>query len=71
MKLALGTVQLGLHYGIGNIMGKPDREEALNIIQYAINNGIDVLDTASSYGNSEAIIGEYVSSKKQKKIFRL
>ncbi|KEK22452.1 aldo/keto reductase [Bacillus gaemokensis] len=71
MKLALGTVQLGLHYGIGNIMGKPNREEALNIIQYAINNGIDVLDTASSYGNSEAIIGEYVSSKKTGKNFRI
>ncbi|OXB96824.1 MULTISPECIES: aldo/keto reductase [Bacillus] len=71
MKLALGTVQLGLHYGIGNIMGKPDREEALNIIKYAINNGIDVLDTASSYGNSEVIIGEYVSSKTTEKNFQV
>lgn len=68
MKLALGTVQLGLHYGLTNSSGKPSRKDALSIIHYAIQHGIDVLDTASAYGASEAIIGEYLSSHKSENV---
>lgn len=59
-KLTLGTAQLGIHYGISNKIGVPPREESLKIIDYAICHGIDSLDTASKYGNSEALIGEYI-----------
>lgn len=59
-ELILGTVQLGLPYGISNKIGKPHKEEAFQILDFAYNNGISLLDTASGYGESESIIGEYM-----------
>ncbi len=56
-RLALGTVQFGLHYGINNQQGKTDRKEVGKILSYAIQQGISVLDTAHAYGNSEEVLG--------------
>lgn len=61
MKLSLGTVQLGMPYGIANRFGKPLKQEALEIIKLAEMSGISMLDTAAGYGDSEAIIGEYLN----------
>lgn len=58
-KLALGTVQFGLRYGINNQKGKISRKEVYKILDYAWKNSIDILDTAYEYGDSEEIIGEY------------
>lgn len=44
-------------------MGKPKEEMAFKLLDYAYNNGVTCLDTASVYGNSEEIIGNYI--KKQ------
>ncbi len=60
MKLIFGTVQIGLNYGITNTTGKPSRIEALEILYYCINNGIDTFDTAQLYGDSENIIGDII-----------
>lgn len=60
-KMILGTVQLGVNYGINNELGKPSEEEAYEILDYAFKNGVKYLDTASAYGNSEEIIGKYIS----------
>lgn len=60
-KIALGTVQFGLNYGIANRAGRPTREEAFSILELACEEGIDTLDTAYSYGESEEIIGEFIS----------
>ena len=57
MQLVLGTAQLGLNYGITNSDGKPKLEQSLEIITYALDNGINVFDTARAYGDSEHIIG--------------
>ena len=57
MKLALGTAQLGLPYGIANQSGQVSREEACQILAFARENGIDTLDTAIAYGDSEACLG--------------
>ena len=57
MKLALGTAQLGLPYGIANQSGQVSREEACKILTFARENGIDTLDTAIAYGDSEACLG--------------
>ena len=57
MKLALGTVQFGLPYGIANLTGQVSRDEALVMLHLARENGIDVLDTAIAYGNSEDCLG--------------
>lgn len=63
MKLALGTVQFGLDYGINNKAGKIDTENAFLILKEAAENGIDTLDTAFAYGDSEEIIGRYLKDK--------
>jgi len=60
MKLGLGTVQLGLKYGIANSTGKPDKAEAAAILRTAVNGGIECFDTAASYGDSEETIGEFI-----------
>jgi aryl-alcohol dehydrogenase-like predicted oxidoreductase len=58
LKLALGTAQFGLSYGISNQNGQASRESAKAVISLARSNGIDTIDTAISYGESEACIGE-------------
>lgn len=56
--LCLGTVQLGMKYGINNGIGrKPTSTEALNILSAAYEKGINTFDTASGYGNAEELIG--------------
>lgn len=57
MKLALGTVQFGLKYGVANKSGKLKINEAKKIINLAYENNINTLDTASGYGNAEDILG--------------
>ena len=57
-RLALGTVQFGLCYGIANQAGQVTRPEAKGMLQLALANGIDTLDTAIAYGNSEICLGE-------------
>lgn len=65
-KIALGTVQFGLDYGINNERGKIPKNEAFEIFSKAYMSEIDTLDTASAYGESEAVIGEYINSKSAK-----
>jgi len=45
-RLVLGTVQIGLDYGIANETGKPDLYHAENIISTAWENRIQEFDTA-------------------------
>ncbi len=58
MKLALGTVQFGLPYGIANRQGQVAPADARAILDYAVSIGIDTLDTAAVYGDSEQRLGE-------------
>jgi len=55
--LMLGTAQFGVDYGIANTTGKPTQEQVDEIISFAWENGVNCLDTASSYGESEMVIG--------------
>lgn len=57
-RLALGTVQFGLPYGIANQNGQVTRVAAKSMLQLASANCIDTLDTAISYGDSEICLGE-------------
>lgn len=61
MKLALGTVQFGLLYGIANKSGKPSQAEIESILRAAGDAGVGIVDTACSYGDSEAVIGQCLS----------
>lgn len=57
MKLALGTAQFGLAYGIANPQPQVDYAESKAIVDYASSHGITVLDTAMGYGESEERLG--------------
>jgi aryl-alcohol dehydrogenase-like predicted oxidoreductase len=63
MKLALGTVQFGLDYGISNNMGITTYEEVKKILRLAEQKGIVLLDTAPAYGKSEEILGNCLWAK--------
>ncbi|MPR35421.1 aldo/keto reductase [Salmonirosea aquatica] len=58
-KLILGTVQMGLEYGINNKSGQIRREDAFEILHVAHASGIDTLDTAEVYGNAHQLIGVF------------
>lgn len=57
-KLALGSVQFGLDYGINNADGIVQFEEVKRILDVAFSNNIRTIDTARLYGNSEAVLGQ-------------
>ncbi len=57
-RLALGTVQFGMDYGIANQNGQISYAGATKIVQMAAAAGMDTIDTAMGYGNSESCLGE-------------
>lgn len=58
-KMTLGTVQLGLNYGIANTHGQPDEKKSNDMLLSAIENGITSFDTARGYGTSEDVLGNF------------
>lgn len=63
--MILGTVQLGLEYGIHNGYGKPDLKQGFALLECAEKNGIRLLDTAEAYGDSQKVIGQYIAYRGQ------
>tara|TARA_B100001057_G_C22814440_1_gene936793 strand:- start:675 stop:1550 length:876 start_codon:yes stop_codon:yes gene_type:complete len=61
-KLALGTAQFGIDYGINSISGKVKTQEIEKILHLAKSENINLLDTAASYGDSEKILGQMDTS---------
>ncbi|HEX3008108.1 MAG TPA: aldo/keto reductase, partial [Bacteroidales bacterium] len=61
--MALGTVQFGLDYGVKNSRGRVPENEVAEILEYALDHGIDTLDTASAYGESEMVLGHFLSTR--------
>ncbi len=59
-KIALGPAQFGMDYGINNKKGKIPKKETFDILYEASKSGIDILDTAHGYGDSEAVIGNFI-----------
>lgn len=64
LPLGLGTVQFGLDYGATNTAGKVPVGTAGAILDVAFEAGVRVLDTASLYGDSEAVLGELDASRR-------
>ncbi|WP_310559568.1 aldo/keto reductase [Flavobacterium sp.] len=58
-KLILGTVQMGLAYGINNALGQVSFENSCAILAKAYEFGIQTLDTAEGYGNAHQVIGNF------------
>ena len=59
-KIVIGTVQFGLNYGINNKTGIPTNEEISKLLVFANQNGIETLDTAYDYGESEKRLGKLI-----------
>lgn len=60
-RLVLGTAQLGLPYGIANTSGPPAQDQVNTLVRKAIENGVQYLDTARAYGDSEQVLGRALS----------
>jgi aryl-alcohol dehydrogenase-like predicted oxidoreductase len=56
-RLAVGTVQFGMSYGIANRTGQPSYREVCDILACAVEHGVTTLDTAAAYGDSESVLG--------------
>ncbi|MBJ6109865.1 aldo/keto reductase [Hymenobacter sp. BT523] len=59
-RLALGTVQFGLDYGINNTAGRPSDAAVHAVLRTAQAAGITLLDTAAAYGDSEVRLGHWL-----------
>jgi aryl-alcohol dehydrogenase-like predicted oxidoreductase len=56
-RIALGTAQLGMPYGIANTAGRPEIEVAQQIVAECWQAGVRYFDTAQAYGDSEVVLG--------------
>ncbi len=56
-KIGLGTVEIGIPYGIGPV-SLPSEQEAITILKNAVEMGITYIDTARGYGLAEERIGK-------------
>jgi aryl-alcohol dehydrogenase-like predicted oxidoreductase len=64
--ISLGTVELGLDYGIaapGERL-KPDEHDATTFLNFALDSGVNLIDTARGYGESERIVGQALAARR-------
>jgi aryl-alcohol dehydrogenase-like predicted oxidoreductase len=57
-KLGLGTVQFGMPYGLAQPQHVVAHDEIAGVLTRAWQAGVDLIDTAAAYGDSESAIGE-------------
>ena len=69
-EIGLGTVELGMAYGIADEHGiqAPSRAEAARLLNLALDSGINFIDTARVYGVSEEMIGCGLKSRRKEYI---
>jgi aryl-alcohol dehydrogenase-like predicted oxidoreductase len=65
-EISLGTVEIGMAYGIAadGQPPPPDQAEAAKLLHLALDLGINFIDTARAYGESEAIIGRVLRERR-------
>lgn len=61
--LVLGTVELGMTYGLDTDIPQPDKDEAFAILDAAYKAGITSFDTAAAYGSAEKVLGEWIAAR--------
>src|SRR6476660_4234418 len=66
-EVSLGTVEIGMPYGIAENgkVSASDEVQAVRLLNYAVDRGINFIDTARAYGESEAIIGRALHSRRR------
>ncbi len=71
-ELSLGTVALGMPYGVGagargaDGMPPPSDREAIALVHHAIDCGVNFFDTARAYGRSEEVLGRALRGRRHK-----
>lgn len=68
-RICLGTVQFGKDYGVSNMRGITKEEEVFRILDFCAKKGIQWLDTAEDYGDSQKVLGKYL--KKNQGVFKV
>jgi aryl-alcohol dehydrogenase-like predicted oxidoreductase len=65
-EISLGTVEIGMAYGIAaeGERQPPDESEASKMLHLALDLGVNLIDTARAYGQSEAIIGRVLRERR-------
>lgn len=66
--LALGTVELGVEYGIEapGAFGRPAEADAVSLVHAALDAGINLIDTARDYGASETVLGRALRDRRDR-----
>ncbi len=62
MRLCIGTVQFGMDYGVQGGR-RPPVEDAVAMLDFATQNGVDAIDTAAAYGTAEEVVGEFLKRR--------
>ncbi|MFN7920684.1 MAG: aldo/keto reductase [Bryobacteraceae bacterium] len=65
-EISLGTVELGMDYGIRPVEGdgRPSYDEAARLLHRALDLGVNYIDTARAYGESETVIGQALEGRR-------
>ncbi|MCC6589414.1 MAG: aldo/keto reductase [Bryobacterales bacterium] len=65
-ELSFGAVEIGMDYGIPGAgdHGRPSEENAARLLNRVLDLGINYIDTARAYGESEAVIGRAIASRR-------
>ena len=64
-KIILGGAQFGMSYSISKIYDYVNENIKYKLLNFAYNNGINSIDLAQSYGNSEMLVGNYIKKNKK------
>jgi aryl-alcohol dehydrogenase-like predicted oxidoreductase len=70
-EIILGGAQLGLNYGITNSFGMLSESAVIDLLEFAVKQGINTIDTAPGYGSSEKRLGAYSDSNRIKFISKI
>ena len=64
--LGLGTVELGIDYGIDapGHFGQPAAADSIRLVHAALDTGINYVDTARAYGDSEKVLGSALDGRR-------
>ena len=61
-KIIIGGAQFGTNYGVSNANGPLQQLNYNSIFKYCYKKNINSFDTASNYGDSEKIFGNYIKN---------
>lgn len=66
-EIGLGSVELGIDYGIrtGQNTNQPSEQDAFRLLNHALDQGVNLIDTAAEYGTSEEIIGRALRGRRE------